>query len=335
MKPTVLGEKHLADDVLQRDRKSCRHFGPCGVGEKALYLSSFYLERRFYVPFENVSRVYKRIAMSRGGFTGKGMFASMAYLVVEYGNGREKACIFKYEEQVDQMMACLRATHPEIRLLSAEGEERLAKRERERMARKLPVLPEEAEESIRRLKKAQDYLEKRPDLTSELSRSARRKRSFLQSNPAYGQAALAITLLGAVSLIYGIISLIRRSSSFSIYFTLFGLAAIFLFSGFSMLPTAENNRRAVLGRADRAVASMDQYIAGYGEKFPVPGRYAHPVVIARMIRAIEEGRANGESSALEDVKRGLQRLNSSVEVDQEEYDEVVAVKAMFLNAEYR
>ena len=35
--------------------------------------------------------------MSSGGFTGKGMFASMAYLVVEYDGGKQKQCNFKDE----------------------------------------------------------------------------------------------------------------------------------------------------------------------------------------------------------------------------------------------
>ena len=35
------------------------------------------------------------------------------------------------------------------------------------------------------------------------------------------------------------------------------------------------------------------------------------------------------------VKKDLKALNSDVEVDQEEYDEVVTVKPMFLNEDYR
>ena len=43
----------------------------------------------------------------------------------------------------------------------------------------------------------------------------------------------------------------------------------------------------------------------------------------------------GLPEALEIVKQDLKALNSSVEVEQEEYDEVVAVKALFLNEDYR
>jgi hypothetical protein len=53
-----------------------------------------------------------------------------------------------------------------------------------------------------------------------------------------------------------------------------------------------------------------------------------------MIRMLEEGSAADIGSALEAVKADLKRLNHDVEVDQEEYDEVVAIKSMFLNADY-
>ncbi len=79
---------------------------------------------------------------------------------------------------------------------------------------------------------------------------------------------------------------------------------------------------------------MEDYLASRPD-FPLPARYAHPVVLRRMVRALEYGRAANGEQALEVVKKDLQALNSSVEVDQEEYDEVVAIKAMFLNEDYQ
>ena len=143
---------------------------------------------------------------------------------------------------------------------------------------------------------------------------------------------MAITLLGVVSLAFGIYSILN-GGGFAVYFLLLGLAAIFLFSGASVLPTAQNNRRAVMGRAERAQRAMEAYLAAQPE-FPLPARYAHPVVLRRMARAVEYGRAQTAEQALDVVKKDLQALNSSVEVDQEEYDEVVAIKAMFLNENY-
>ena len=54
-----------------------------------------------------------------------------------------------------------------------------------------------------------------------------------------------------------------------------------------------------------------------------------------MERVIEAGRAVTADQALETVKADLKALNASVEVSQEEHDEVVAVKALFLNEDYR
>ncbi len=43
--------------------------------------------------------------MSKGGFTGKGVFGTLSYLVVVYENGKEKQCNFKHEEEYDEIVA--------------------------------------------------------------------------------------------------------------------------------------------------------------------------------------------------------------------------------------
>ena len=332
-KPVQLGREALDKDVLIADRKSCKRFGPCGVGEKALYLSSFYRSCRYYLPYGGITRVFKRVAMSKGGFSHKGIFASIPYLVVEYDGGEEKQCTYKYEEQVDQLLARLAQERPEIKRVSAAAEERLAKRERERAARILPELSSQAQESLQLLQRAEAYLEERPALSLELSHAAQRKRAYLRSKPSYRWVALAVTGMGLVSLLYGIYAFTRQTDT-ALYFTLFGLAALFLFSGANVLPTSRNNRKAVMGRVEDAQEAMARYLSGF-PGFPLPPRYAHPVVLRRMRRAVEAGRAEQPAQALEVVKQDLKALNSSVEVDQEEYDEVVAVKAMFLNEDYQ
>lgn len=332
LKPRPLSDT-LPPTELKEDTKRCKRFGPCGAGAKALYLNSFFLERRYYIPFGRIQRVYKRIAMSKGGFTGKGVFASIPYLVVEFDNGKEKQCNFKYEEQVDQLLTYLEKEHPEIKLVSAAAEKRLAERERKLAMQKKPDISPQARKNIEALQKAADYLDKKPELALELSQSARKKRSFMRSNPSYRWVALIITLMGLAALIYGIY-LFAQQGSFAVYFTLLGLAAIFMFSGASVLPTAKNNKKAVMERAQRAQKAMADYIGSYPD-FPLPARYAHPVVLKRMQRAIESGRAVWPTEALEVVKKELKALNSNVEVEQEEYDEVVAIKAMFLNEDYQ
>ena len=54
-----------------------------------------------------------------------------------------------------------------------------------------------------------------------------------------------------------------------------------------------------------------------------------------MQRAVMDGRAVTAAQALDVVKADLKALNADVTVSQEEYDDVVAIKPMFLNAEYQ
>lgn len=332
-KPAPLGFAKLDRDTLVEDKKHCKKIGPCGVGQKALYLNSFYFDRRYYLPYSSITRAYKRIAMSKGGFSGKGTFATIAYLVVEYDGGQEKQCIFKYEEQVDQLLAELEKTQPQIKRVSAEGEKRLAKRAAEFAAQRKPELSPQGRKNVDELQRAIDYLDKKPELALELSQSAQRKRAYLRSSPSYRWVAMAITVMGLLCLAYGIWGLVNHGS-YAIFITLLGLAAIFTFSGFSVMPTSRNNKHFVMKRAEDAVKAMETYIADYPD-FPLPARYAHPVVLRRMQRAIEQGRAAWPGEALEVVKNDLKALNADVKVDQEEYDEVVAIKAMFLNEDYR
>ena len=334
--PAQLGLAHLDKATLEADKKACKKIGPCGVGKKALYLNSFYIDRRYYLPYGSISRVFKRVAMSEGGFSGKGMFASMAYLVVEYDGGKQKQCNFKDERDVDKLLEVLAKEQPQIPLLSEAGEQALQKKEAEKAARKLPELTDEAKHSVTVLRKAKEYLEEKPELAEELSAAERRKRAQLQSKPVYRYVALAIFVFGIVSAAYGLYAVTNHVGNYGIYFALFGFAAIFLFSSYNMLPTARNNNNAIMKRADKAEAAMAEYVKHYPNgAFPVPSRYAHPIVLKQMTDAIEEGRAVTVPEALDAVEARLKSLNADVQVEQEEYDEVVVIKAMFLNHDYQ
>ena len=331
-----MGLAKLDPAELAADRKACKKIGPCGVGKKALYLNSFYIDRRYYLPYTSITRVFKRVAMSAGGFTGKGMFASMAYLVVEYDGGKQKQCNFKDERDVDALLEVLAKEQPNIPRLSAAGEAEIARQKAEKAARRLPQLSKEAEQSVGQLKRASDYLARKPELAKELSAAERRKRAQLQSKPVYKYVALIISLLGVASAAYGIQSIINHTGNYGIYFALFGFAAIFLFSSYNMLPTAHNNNNAIMKRAEKAEAAMAEYVKHYPHgAFPVKSWYAHPIVLKQMMDAVEEGRAVTVPEALDAVKARLKSLNADVEVEQEEYDEVVVIKALFLNHDYQ
>lgn len=130
IRPQRLGKDTLPENELKEDKKSCHKFGPCGVGQKAIYLNSFYIDRQYYVPMKSVKRVFKRIAMSKGGFTGRGVFATLPYLVVEFDDGRQKQCNFKHEEDVDRILAYIEDNFPDIPLHSEAAEQKLREKER-------------------------------------------------------------------------------------------------------------------------------------------------------------------------------------------------------------
>lgn len=333
-RPYPLSAKTLEKEVLTEDKKHCQKIGPCGIGEKALYLNSFFIDRRYYIPFTAVTRVFKRIAMSEGGFSGKGAFASMSYLVVEYDGGKQKQCNFKYEDQVDEFLHAIHAKYPSIRLCSQSAEVKLAEAEKKKKQELAcrPKLHTKQQQEVETLQKAIDYLKLHPEYSDNLSQSAKRKRNYACTSPSYRWVALIITVLGGIACVYGIYAWAHHSN-FGIYFALFGMAAIFTFAGLSVLPTARNNRKAVMEYADRSVEKMEMFLQEYPD-FPLPARYAHPVVLKRMQRVIQQGKAATIEEALEVVKKDLKSLNADVQVSQEEYDEVVAIKAMFLNANY-
>lgn len=334
IRPQRLGKDTLPENELKEDKKSCHKFGPCGVGQKAIYLNSFYIDRQYYVPMKSVKRVFKRIAMSKGGFTGRGVFATLPYLVVEFDDGRQKQCNFKHEEDVDRILAYIEDNFPDIPLHSEAAEQKLREKERNLEKKRLAGnISDTARNNISILDNAIKYLHKDSDLYLNLSQSAKKKRVYDRSNPAYKWVALAITIIGLAAFFYGVYSVITHAG-LGIYFLLFGLAAIFLFSGASVLPTSKNNKHYIEKQLVRSIDDMQRYIKTYPD-FPVPAHYAHPVVLKRMQDILKDKRAETMSEALEVLKNDLKALNSSVVVEQEEYDEIVAIKPMFLVMDYK
>lgn len=331
-KPKQLGRDGLTQQVLEADKKDCRRFGPCGIGKQALYLNSFYLDRFYYVPVTSVRRVFKRIAMSKGGFTGKGVFAAIPYLVVEFDDGIQKQCVFKREDDVDRFLDYMAKAWPDTPRHSVEAERRLKEKAEREAARYLKELSPTAQSAWDELEAAKRKLEQEPEKSSNLARAAKNKRRNDQTNPAYKWVALAIVIGGIMALVYGIYTLFSRDTT-GIYFMLFGLAGVFLFSGSQVLPTAKNNRRVIDREWEEAKAALEQFLDN--RPFPVPARYAHPVVLSRMIRILREGRAQTTEEAFEQLKEDLRALNSSVQVEQEEYDEVVEIKPIFLLCDYQ
>ncbi|MBO4915199.1 MAG: ATPase P [Oscillospiraceae bacterium] len=330
--PRLIGTTALDAEALAEDKKNCRKYGPCGLGKKALYLGGRYFERSFYTVYSDIDRVFKRVAMSRGGFTGKGAFGAMAYLVVKFADGHEKQSYVKYEDQVDRLLEQFAIEHPGIPIHSEEAERKLREAEEAEQARYLKELTSEAESAVAELRAAQEKLKRRRDLTDALARAAKQKRTIDGTSPAYRFAAVAILLLGLAAAALGVYMLINHIKNAELL-TVFGFAAIFLISSTRVLPTGRNNRRYAQEEWDRALANMRELLKEESG-IPIPAQYAHPVVLERMIRVLREGRAQSVDEAYETMKADLKALNRDVTVSQKEYDEVVAVKPLFLLCGY-
>ena len=334
LKPRLLGSVGLDDALLKADKKACVHCGPCGVGEHALYLNSYWLDRRWYIPVSNIQRAYKRVAMSKGGFTGKGIFGAIPYLVVEYGNGEVKQFTFKHEHHVDMMIAEIQRRFPRIKTISEAAAKKLEEARRAEEARYKKHLSPRAEETLAELRRMQAFLEERPDLATRLAADSKAKRVDQLTNPAYKWAAAAIFAMALVATAYGFHSWMSGTGDSGLYILMVGFSALFFFSSSRVLPTARMNRKAIAASLDKTRAELADYLSAY-PGFPLPERYAHPFTVARMIRSVREGRSETVEEAFEDMKAVLKAMNSSVTVNQAEYDEIVAIKPIFLLENYQ
>lgn len=350
--PTLLfGKQSIPAADLKADKKAAKKIGPVGMGKRAFYLNSFYISRMYYVLWTEVSRVYKQVAMSKGGFTGIGAFGAMSYLVVELRDGRVKKCQFKYENQTDQALSWIGEHHPEIPVRSVAAQKKLDEKKRMESSAKMVSLDEQAQGLVQMLQEAKDYLEKQPQLYNNLSRKAGKKR-VQQMVPVRNRVlGISIFVISIVLLAAGIPLTIRTHPA-GIYMIMFGGAFLLFSLAGNLIPIGQNSPRRVEREWQEAVQGCEEYISAWtgpsaapeqekdvpdlaGHRFPVPARYAHPIVLERMIRSIREGRAKTCEEALEVVKEDLRKLNRSVKVSQEEYDEVVVVKPMFLVSDYR
>ena len=329
--PTPLGRK-LAPEILESDKKNCRRIGPCGLGKEALYVGSRYRERRYYLPWRDVKRVFKRVAMSRGGFSGRGLFGSLAYLVVQYGSGKEIQCRFRHEAEVDRLLAQVEKEHPAIPTHSARAEKKLADAAAAEEARYKTDLPEETLAAVERLREDAAYLEARSALCEKLTAAAKQKRIIDNMSPAFRIGGAVLGVLGILAAVWGLYGLITRQS-LALYFLIGGGAVFFLTLSTNTFPTRWNSRRAGQRDWEEALSDMRAYV-GERQDFPVPAQYAHPVVLERMIRVLREGRARSAAEALSVMKKDLRALNSTVRVSQKEYDEVVKIKPLFLVCGY-
>ena len=133
--------------------------------------------------------------------------------------------------------------------------------------------------------------------------------------------------------LYGLFAYLTHRP-YALYFVLGG-AALFVFTlSANMLPNKWTSKKRAQLAWDEAVADMCAFLEARPD-FPVPAQYAHPVVLDRMIRVLREGKAKDSAKAYSVMKKELKALNSAVKVSQQEYDEVVAIKPLFLVCNYQ
>lgn len=64
--PKALSEKILSPEVLRPDRVCCTHYEDFGLGDKALYVGMYGINRIGYIPLSAITRVFKRLAVTKG-----------------------------------------------------------------------------------------------------------------------------------------------------------------------------------------------------------------------------------------------------------------------------
>ena len=331
--PSPIGSRTLTPEVLKADKKASRKFGPCGVGKEALYMGTNYIDRCFYIPWKEVKRVFKRVAMSQGAYTGRGVFGALAYLVVQFGNGKEKQSRFRHEADVDRLLAAVEKEHPNIPTHSAKAERKLADAEAREAERFLKELSPEAEDAVHELTQAKVFLEQRPSLSNVLAAAAKQKRIVDNIKPGYRIAGIVMAVVSILAVVYGVWALTQHRTA-ATYFLLGGAALFFFALSANMLPNKWNSKKRGQADWDEALKEMREYLADKPD-FPVPAQYAHPIVLERMIRVVREGKAKTTTQAYTTMKKELKALNNTVKVSQEEYDEVVKIKPLFLVCEYK
>ena len=108
--PQPLSRVTIDPEIIRADRRKSKKFDQCGLGEKAIYIGGSLTPRKFYVPYSQVTHVYKRVAVSKG--SGKAFLTPILYLVVRYDDGQEKQCSFRYLNDADAMLTELEQRFP-------------------------------------------------------------------------------------------------------------------------------------------------------------------------------------------------------------------------------
>lgn len=327
-----LGKVELSPDEVKADRKSCRRYDQCGLGDKAIYMGTVMHPRKLYVPYSSVTNVFKRVGVSSP--SGKGFLAPVLFLVVRYDDGKEQACSFRYLQDADRMLEDLEQHHPEIPLLSPEGVRRQKEREELEARIQANELSETAARSRRILEDARWEVHKRPSVYEKLAAMAKMKRHADLMKPWVTYAAVGLLIAGGAAALAGIAVMRVGNKSIGAVIALVGIMLLFLAVNSKGLPGKTTNRRLRDKEYEVALAETERSLR-HVKDFPIPYCYVHPYTFDRMIRILQEQRAETTEEALRVLKADLRSMDSSVVLQKEDYREVVTIKPLFTVQDYR
>ena len=103
----ALSVQTLPPEVLRPDKVCCTHYEDFGLGDEALYVGMFGLNRIGYIPLSAITRVYKRLGVTKGFFEQGKIYGTLCYLVICY-DGKQKVCRFTHEENLDALLDAFR-----------------------------------------------------------------------------------------------------------------------------------------------------------------------------------------------------------------------------------
>lgn len=324
----------MTDEEIARDRKTVTRYDQCGLGKRCIYVPGKARPRKYCIPYEAVTHVFKRVAVSPG--SGKAFLTPILYIVIRYDDGQESQNIFRYMDDADKMLKRLSEEHPEICLLSPEGEKEKEEREKREEALRSGELSPEAEKAKRKLERAKEKLERRPGLSEKLAGVARVKRRIDLIRPVYTALAAALLAAGAVLVLAGILLVLSGDrTSRTVLILLIGFALLLVMGNSRVLPTPRRNKRVLQRDYDKALQEMTDYLSGDKENFPFDAHYAHPYTCDRLIRILEEQRAETIPEAMDVLKEDLKAADSSVALHGDDYTQVVTIKPLFTVCGYR
>lgn len=317
---------------IKADRKKCRKYDQCGLGEKAIYMGSTMHPRNFYIPYEAVTNVFKRVGASNPD--GKGFLAPVLFIVVRYDDGKEQQCSFRYLQDADKMLDDLEKNHPEIPLLSPEGIRRKKEREATEARIQANDLSAEALHSKKVLEDARWEVHKRPALYEKLAAMAKMKRHADLMKPSIRYIAVGLLAAGIAVTLAGIYIMRNANRSVGVVAALFGIMLVFLAVNSKGLPSKMTNRKLRDREYEDALTAMKNSLRHLPD-FPIPYCYAHPYTFDRMIRILQEERAQNEKEALEVLKADLKAMDSSVALSGDDFKQVVTIKPLFTVQDYK